>query len=242
MNRERKPGQRERGAILLLMVAILGMGAAAVLINLYSRTSIEARRVQRTLTTLAEARDALIGFAVANGRLPRPAASATDGREAAAACVEAQDCSGFIPWVTLGVDGSDAWGKRLRYSVTPVMTQAPVRRLAAVSSKTVLYRDSWGTLRYRVGFDNCTRQTPCAPAVLYSTGRHNFGTSVDGVAQLNTASGNLDEAANALGGDRYIQRPASDDPRQPGGVYDDLVIWLPQPLLFNRMLSAQQLP
>ena len=67
---------RQRGAALLLLVAVLGLGAASLLIGAFGHDTGEAARQQRTLATLAQARDALLGFAVTHGRLPRPAASA----------------------------------------------------------------------------------------------------------------------------------------------------------------------
>lgn len=234
--------KRQRGAALLLMVAMLGMGAAALRINAFSRSSAEARRVQRTLQTLGQARDALVGFAVLHGLLPRPAISALDGRESPGPCDSEAACNGFLPWVALGVDGGDAWGSLLRYSVTPAMTDAPVHPDRAIASKIVMYRDSAGQLRSRIGNAPCTLRVRCAPLVLLSTGPRNFGTSVLGVPQANTGVGNIDEAANASGLVVFVERNAGDAPGLPGGAFDDLVTWVPLSLLYNRMNSAQQLP
>ena len=130
----------QRGAALLLLVAVLGLGAASLLMSAFSRNGAEAARQQRTLAILAQARDALTGFAATNGRLPRPASSATDGRERPAECASDADCSGFLPWVALGVPGLDAWGKVLRYSVTPEMSRAPIASVSAVANRVVLQR------------------------------------------------------------------------------------------------------
>jgi hypothetical protein len=234
--------RRQRGAALLLLLAVASVGFAAVLIGAFGRSGVEQLREQRTLARLALASDALVGFAAVNGRLPRPAISATDGREASAPCADEAACSGFLPWVTLGVEGVDSWGKRLRYSVTPLYTTAPVQRISAVATKRVQTRDGNGALRYVVGQAQCVQAVACAPAVVYSQGRANLGTSEAGLPQANGAAGNLDEIGNDNATTGFIQRPASIDPRVPGGPFDDLLVALPLETLYERMAAAHTLP
>src|SRR5450830_65867 len=88
---------RQRGAALLLLVTVLALGAATLLMSGYSPQAMEQRQVDQTQRTLAQSRDALIGFALQHGRLPRPAISAQDGRESALPCTNDADCSGFLP-------------------------------------------------------------------------------------------------------------------------------------------------
>jgi type II secretory pathway pseudopilin PulG len=234
------PPYRQRGAALLLLLVVASLGAAALLMQAFDPARAEARRVQRTLLLLADARDALIGYAVSNGRLPRPAISATDGRERAS-CASEADCSGLLPWVTLGVAASDAWGKQLRYSVTPAMTVAPIHVETTLATKTVLGRDGQGRLFYLAGFDTCSVRTQCLPAVVLSTGGRNFGVTANGIVQANAGQDNEDERLNAYGSTRFVARAAS-GPLAVGGEFDDLVLWLPLPLLYNRMNAAHQLP
>ncbi|AVR96674.1 hypothetical protein [Pseudoduganella armeniaca] len=242
MARRHADPRRQRGAALLLLLAVASIGFAAVLIGAFGRSGVEQLREQRTLARLALASDALLGFAAVNGRLPRPAMSATDGREASAPCADEAACSGFLPWVTLGVEGADSWGKRLRYSVTPLYTIAPIQRLTAVATKRVQTRDGDGTLRYVVGQAQCVLAVACAPAVVYSQGRANLGTSVAGLPQANGALDNLDEIGNDNATTGFIQRPASVDPRAPGGPFDDLLVALPLETLYERMTAARTLP
>ncbi|GJJ05780.1 hypothetical protein RugamoR64_63180 [Duganella rhizosphaerae] len=234
--------RRQRGAALLLLLAMTSVGAATLLVSALNHDNRQLRRNQLTLARMAQARDALIGFAAANGRLPRPATSATDGHEALAPCATEQDCTGFLPWVTLGVDGADAWGKLLRYSVTPVYSQAPVLRISSVATKTVQDRGSDGELLYRAGQAGCDLGAPCAPAVLLSHGRNNFGVSMLGVAQANTDAGNLDEQQNASASVHFISRAASTDANGPGGAFDDLVMSVPLAPLYKQMAAAHRLP
>ncbi|WEF34799.1 hypothetical protein [Pseudoduganella chitinolytica] len=234
--------RRQRGAALLLLLAVASVGFAAVLLGAFAGTDVERQREQRTLARLALASDALVGFAALNGRLPRPAISATDGREASEPCADEAACSGFLPWVTLAVEGADSWGKRLRYSVTPLYTSAPIQRLGAVATKRVQTRDGNGELRYVVGQETCMLAADCAPAVVYSQGRANLGTSVAGLAQANGVAGNIDEIANDGATTTFVRRPASVDPRAPGGQFDDLLVALPLAALYDRMAAARTLP
>lgn len=234
--------RRQRGAALLLLLAVTSVGAAALLVSALNHDTAQLRRTELTLARLAQAREALLGFAAANGRLPRPATSALDGHEALAPCSTEQDCTGFLPWVTLGVAGADAWGKLLRYSVTPAYTNAPVLRISTVATKSVQDRDSEGELFYRVGQPSCNPGAQCAPLVLLSHGRSNFGVSEQGVAQANTGAGNIDEQANASASVNFVSRAANGNPNAPGGAFDDLVLSVPLDTLYKQMAAAHRLP
>lgn len=123
---------RVRGFTLIelaVVLLILGVLFAGILIPF--ATQIELRRVAETQKTLLEIREAIIGFAAANGRLPCPASAASNGREEYAAGGDATNgnCAnfldGFVPGVVLGVgpsDGNgyvlDAWNNRIRYAVS----------------------------------------------------------------------------------------------------------------------------
>lgn len=236
------PYGRQRGAALLLLVAVLGLGAASLLIGAFGRNTAEAERQLRTLSTLAQAREALLGFAATHGRLPRPAASALDGRERPADCAGDADCSGFLPWVALGVAGVDAWGKLLRYSVTPEMARAPIVSFSAVANRVVLGRDGGGQFIYVAGQEQCDVSAQCLPAVLFSQGKDGHGTSGAGVAQRPAARGAIDAAANDGASRSFISRPASGNDAMPGGAFDDQLTWITVPALYQRMRAARNLP
>ncbi|MGK5014775.1 hypothetical protein [Janthinobacterium sp. HLS12-2] len=238
------PGQkyRQRGAALLLLLAVLGLSAASLLIGAFGRNTGEAARQQRTLATLAQAREALLGFAATQGRLPRPAASALDGRERAGDCTDDAQCSGFLPWVALGVEGNDAWGKLLRYSVTPAMARAPIVSFSAIADRVVLTRDGRGDFAFVAGQEQCDISAQCLPVVVFSQGKDHYGTAASGVPQINTARGNIDEASNDSASRSFIARPASDNAALPGGAFDDILSWITLPTLYQRMRAARNLP
>ncbi len=234
--------ERQRGAALLLLLTMASMGAAFLFVTGYDSAARRAERERRTLHALAEAREALIGFANAHGRLPRPAVSASDGAENPAPCASDAACTGLLPWLALGVARTDSWGKLLRYSVTPVYTSAPVMRESSLGSKTVLTRDADGSIRYAAGSPTCTLASPCLAAVVYSAGRENFGIADSGIRQPNTSRSNIDEAANNIATEHFMRRPRSSDPRAPGGEFDDLVAYIATEQLYEQMDRAGALP
>ncbi len=121
-----------RGFTLIeLAVVLLILGALFAGILIPFTTQVELKRVSDTQKTLLEIREALIGFAAANGRLPCSASATSNGREEFAASGNATNgnCAnffdGFVPGVTLGVGPTDsngyvldAWNNRIRYAVS----------------------------------------------------------------------------------------------------------------------------
>jgi prepilin-type N-terminal cleavage/methylation domain-containing protein len=135
---------RMRGFTLIeLAVVLLILGALFAGILIPFSTQVELKRASDTQKTLLEIREALIGFAAANGRLPCPASATSNGQEdlVTPGDITSGNCrnflDGFVPGVALGVgptDGSgyvlDAWNNRIRYAVSnnnqvPTGTPAP---------------------------------------------------------------------------------------------------------------------
>jgi prepilin-type N-terminal cleavage/methylation domain-containing protein len=122
-------------AVVLMIVGLLLSGLIPTI-----SSQVEQRRTNETHKTLKEMKGALLGFAVANGRLPCPASSTSNGMEsfctnATGACTEtttppphghcAKPYDGFVPAVTLGIapvntQGQllDAWGNPIRFAIT----------------------------------------------------------------------------------------------------------------------------
>lgn len=231
-------------AIALIIVTLLTTG---LLMSL--GTQRELIKVRETEKILADAQEALIGFAMTNGRLPRPAVSAIDGTEQAN-CVDESACTGFLPWQALGVQGVDSWGKRLRYSVTPTFTtDIPRFSLSTFGTKKIRGRDDTGNFIYLFGqAANCAIDKPCAPAVIFSHGQNRLGTTIDGTPLAGGTATSLDEISNNTGstgpsaGTIYISRTFTENTAVTGGEFDDLVTWLSPNILYNRMIAAGKLP
>ena len=234
------PLARERGAVLLLLLLVLSLGAASLLMAATASSAALARRqTLQTQQQLAAAREALIGYAVSHGRLPRPSSSAQDGHESVQPCNDERSCTGWLPWATLGLTPGDAWGKLLQYSVTPAFTVAPVVLTTVVGTKRIIARRG-GELVYVQGYPSCEQSAQCMPAVVWSAGPRNLGTSTLGVPQASVDLDNLDEQANALASDTFIVRADSGDGALavPGGPYSQQFVWVPIRPLLLRMAAA----
>ncbi|MBU0593802.1 MAG: type II secretion system GspH family protein [Gammaproteobacteria bacterium] len=225
-------------AIVLVVVALL-IGGLLVPLTM----QVEQQRIRDTQKTLEEIKEALLGFAIANGRLPRPAVSAANGAENAADCGTDAACTGFIPWATLGVPKLDGWGKMIRYSVTPDFARSvPFTLNSTVATKTIQTRDGAGALNYLAGQAACAVANQCMPAVVFSHGKNNWGTSDAGGAIADGSLTNADEDANNAASTNFISRTITDNTAVTGGEFDDLVTWLSPNILFNRMVAAGRLP
>ena len=112
-------------AVVLLIISVL---ISIVAIPL--ATQIEQQRVAETNKQLDVIKEALIGYALANGRLPCPATSGSNGTEAPIGGGACTVKAGYVPAATLGispVDSSgfaiDAWGttqNRIIYAVANI--------------------------------------------------------------------------------------------------------------------------
>lgn len=100
---------------LTIVVAIIALLVGSMLIPL--STQMQVKRIKETERYLEDAKEALLGFAAANGFLPCPDAVASrDG--VADGCGAGPQVFGFLPWQTLGIPPTDAWGNLIRYGVT----------------------------------------------------------------------------------------------------------------------------
>ncbi len=222
-------------AIGLLIVGLLLGGGLPLLTS-----QIEQQRVKDTQKLLDEAKEALLGFALAKGRLPCPdktgaagAGTANDGLEdfsAATGLCTVQD--GNLPWATLGLPDVDAWGRHLRYSVSNAFSrQAPAATLtlAAVGDRRVC-QSAACTLVLANGL----------PAVLLSHGKNGRGARSGAGVALPAPLG-ADEIENSDADKDFVSHPFS-AANGAGGEFDDIVSWLSTPILFNRMVQGGKLP
>lgn len=223
---------------MALAMVIMGLLLSAVVGTLSSQE--ERKRTTRTRESLDQAREALVGFAVVNGRLPRPASAATDGTERAA-CASEADCTGFLPWVALGLQPGDGFDRLLRYSVTPAFSNASFT-FSTLPTKTVQTRDSAGTLVYLSGAAACTATSGCSPAIVVSQGGERWGTRFDGTSAGGGWPTTTDEYINHTATTAFISRDRVDLSTAPGAEFDDRVVWLSTTMLMGRMVQAGKLP
>jgi prepilin-type N-terminal cleavage/methylation domain-containing protein len=143
------PRPSRQGAFTLIELAvvllIIGLLLGSLMYTLSAQTDQRTR--EQTQRTLEQAREAVLGYAVANGRLPCPASAASLGVESDSPAGSG-DCTnyydGFLPAVTLGfqpVDAQgfavDAWSNRIRYAVARNLNAGTCVGTSAVPHFTV---------------------------------------------------------------------------------------------------------
>jgi type II secretory pathway pseudopilin PulG len=229
----------EMAVVLLLVTLLLG----SILIPLSSQ--VDQRRVTDTEKQLEAIKEALIGFAIANRYLPCPAVSSANGVEdrTGTACTGGKRV-GFLPWVTLGVQGYDSWGNRYRYSVTPAFTVSDPNNLFALDQATDA---TWITIQGRDSGGAVINLTAAnsVPVVLLSHGKNSYGaiSETGGARALpGTWTNTLDEYNNANNNTTFWSRAGTENTSATGGEFDDVVVWISPSILFSRMVAAGRLP
>lgn len=116
---------RQRGAAMMVMLVIMILGATAFLVSSLSSSALKTARQETNASALAQAKEALLGYAVSNttrpGELPCPD-SDDDGALTINVDYVGNSCTtllGRLPWKTLGVtELRDASGEKLWYAVS----------------------------------------------------------------------------------------------------------------------------
>lgn len=127
---------RQRGAALMVMLVILVAGAASALVGALSTTALKNARQETTSNALAQAKEALIGFAITygdtysgevHGYLPCPDTSGSSEGSAAPPCGNKNtSIIGRLPWYTLKLSAlRDGDGECLWYAVSGTYKNNP---------------------------------------------------------------------------------------------------------------------
>ncbi len=223
MTRARVRRNSTRGFTLIEMavvMVIIGLLLGGLLTPL--ATQMENDRRKETQTTLIAIRDALIGYAQINGKLPCPDNNnnglADDVCTPGVANLNPPATPGRLPYATLGVSPTDSWGNRWNYVVNGGFTVA-----APTLTKTTAGSGN--------GLIQVSATTGCAaplladnvPALIWSGGK----SALPGALETENANGDrcFTDAGYSMG--------------NPG--FDDMLVWIPRGLLINRMVAAGSL-
>jgi prepilin-type N-terminal cleavage/methylation domain-containing protein len=188
-----------------------------------------------------EATTAVLGTTVTTG--PCGCTTATSGIAAAGGvtCDETTptgSISGVLPWATLGIPETDAWGNRYTYRVNT--------RFARAAASQTVFGCTPGSNPASAAFALCSTGdiavlsaasagTPVAsalPVIVVSHGKNGRGAYSPQGTQLAAATAGTDEAENSNGDITFVSNT---------GI-DDQMTWLPSGLLMSRMLAAGKLP
>jgi prepilin-type N-terminal cleavage/methylation domain-containing protein len=221
-------------AVVFVIVAVL-MGGAIMTLS----AQMEQRSYDETQRRLQMAREALLAFTLANGRLPCPAAPNATGDESPAGGACTNFYNGFLPARTIGFQptdaqgyGLDAYANRIRYAVSNGVTAV------GGTCTSANHFTSAGNLRLNgVGcrpadIDVCTTAACTARVASQNTVAFAvFSTGKNGALAPNAG----DETENLDNDARFVLRPPSPD-------YDDIVFIVPAGVVHSRLLAAGLLP
>jgi prepilin-type N-terminal cleavage/methylation domain-containing protein len=202
-------------AVVLVIVGLLVAGLALPI-----TAQLDQRNYNETQKTLLDIREALVGYALSNSALDgRPHLPCPDtdndgfeNREGTGLCTNVE---ADVPWATLGLGQTDSWNNRYRYRVTSAYANSTAGfMLTTARDIRILDAAAGNVLASNI------------PAVLVSKGKLGDGAGAD-------------EQENSNGDTDFVSRIPSNE---AGNEFDDLVVWLPATVLFNRMVAAGRLP
>jgi prepilin-type N-terminal cleavage/methylation domain-containing protein len=249
-------GRSERGfslvelAVVLAIVSLLIGGAIMTL-----SAQLEQRNNTETLRRLDAAADAVIAFAIVNGRLPCPAAPGSTGDESPAGGGTCTNWyNGFLPAKSIGFQPTDAagyavdaWSNRIRYAVaqsvtgcTGTATNPHFTSRANLKANGVSCRPSDIDICLSAAGASATSCNSSANRavtsdtvafIVFSTGKNGSNAGAYGA----------DELANVDGNPVFVSRTPS-DPGSPAGAFDDLMVWVPAGVLYSKLIAAGVLP
>ena len=214
---------------------------------------LEAKKRARVVLQLERIKEALTGFAMINGYLPCPTTTTDPDSDRYgledAACDTDPAAEGYLPWRTLGTPEVDPWGLPRsetddqfngywRYRVDRNFSNA-----AALISLNTAQADNLTVVNGQGMLLTAPTETPVA--IVYSTGA-NLRTNGENDRFEAGVCGNPDGYDAGTG----TSCPDGEPLYQAGDVsgtgsaatFDDMLVWLSRPLLFNRMVSADRLP
>jgi len=266
-------------AVVLVIVALLLGG---LLVPFGTQRDVEFMRA--TEKSLVEIREALIGFAAINGRLPCPAQGSiasgvanagmeartadlancacaaasspgvatvvASGGIACAAALSSDSVGGVLPWATLGLLETDAWGNRYTYHVSSFyargINSAQILFGASCTPTTTPTNAAFalctpGAIGLLTAASGGTTLASTVPAIVLSHGgSRQGGYSTQGTLlaidpdDANVAE-NVNRAAkreNANGDATFVSNT----------TIEDRLMWIAAPQLMSRMMTAGKLP
>jgi prepilin-type N-terminal cleavage/methylation domain-containing protein len=250
-----------------VVLVIVGLVISGLLGSLTAQ--IEQQKLSETRTTISNIKESLLGYAMANGRFPCPAATPNGVVTALESFVSGGNatngkCStffgGFVPSVTLGLSPTDTegyvldgWNNPIRYAIID---------LSDDTNTTYVFTKSSGikTANSASCSPNCGMAWIASQSTMLSvcsTGTGISGGSCSGTATMlnqnsaviiystgkNTPTGGTgtDEAANLNADKAFVSHPPF-GVGAANGEFDDIVEWISPNTIFSRLVQANQLP
>ncbi len=253
-------------AISMVIISLLLGGAMAMV-----SAQVEQRKWNDTQSRLESARDALIGFAIANRRLPCPATctnpplctSGSLGDEAPsgglASCSASYD--GFLPARAIGfqpIDAEgfalDAWGNRIRYALAANLdTSVASCNATTLPPPTLPHFNNAANLKANgitckpgdlvvCSVSPATVTNTVCDANTSVTNQNTVVAIVFSTGKNGAAGGTGTNEARNLDGNALFVSRTPDPASASGGEFDDQVLWISVGSLYAKLIAAGALP
>lgn len=193
---------------MAMVLLIVGLLVGSFVIPLGAQMDIN--NIKATDQRLAQIKEALLGYAARNRRLPCPASDATTGIED----TNALNCSkrGWLPWANLNMEGRDAWGRYFIYRIDNAHISATAYNVTIPTTTNAL------SVVNKAG---TTTLTTGAVAIIFSAGKN--GNS----EKLNIFNDIVDSTDQTYTQDDFVPND-----------FDDRLIWLSDNELVSRLAAA----
>jgi prepilin-type N-terminal cleavage/methylation domain-containing protein len=249
-----------------VVLVIVGLVISGLLVMLTAQ--VEQKNLNKTREMIGNVKESLVGYAMANGRFPCPAAAPAIGVTAVEAFVAGGSivdgtCSsflnGYVPSVTLGLSPTDTsgyvldgWENPIRYAIVNLSDDVNVTYIFTKSSGIKTANSL--TCNPNCGINWIANQILLS---ICSTGTGIAGGACSGITTRltqnaaiviystgkNTSTGGtgIDEAAN-LNADRAFVSHVPSAVGTANGEFDDIVEWISVNSVFAKLVQANQLP
>jgi len=242
-----------------IVLIIVGLAVGGILSSLSAQ--VEQQKLNETRNTISNVKEALLGYAMANGRFPCPAVAPNPGvvtalespsnaSTASVACTN--PLNGYVPGVTLGLTPTDTygyvldgWNNPIHYAISNVTYLDPVAppvTYFVFTNSSGMQKAGMQTMASQTLLSICSTGTGITAGLCASATDTVNNNSVIVVYSTgkNTSTGGTgtDEAAN-LGSDKaFVSHP----PYAGANEFDDIVEWISPNSIFSRLVQANQLP
>ena len=225
---------------IAVVLMILGLLLGGLLIPLSAQ--MDQQKIRVTQQRLEEIKEALIGFAILNGRLPCPAeyyqfdkqnptTTKDAGKEEPSFC----ETEGYLPWKDLGIEKHDGWGHPFRYRVDGYFSNGPgfpnPPNHPNKSIIPLIIKDG----QEQLNITDETKNHSNVVAIIFSCGKN--GRPDDD----NDADGTLNSDAQCTNEGTAIKQTYIQD-LYVENQFDDILISLPKSILINRVTAAGKWP
>lgn len=221
--------------LIEIAIALLVLAVLVTFLAIPTGSKIDEEKRIETQKNLETIREALIGFAAINGRLPCP-----DYRnDPTAAAYGTEDCDtlhikpnqeGYLPWKTLGMSETDAWGRHRTSASEPRTGDWRYR----VETE---YTD---TAKFKTHLTETGSAFPYDKIEVYDHQGKELTTSIENAVFVVFSVGRNGQADGQ--NSSYESKNANYEWGEPTSTYDDQLISLGRSLLAAKMYAAGKLP